>query len=785
MIRPLVYTLVFLFLPVAAVYFYLLFSVERSSGSLHLDGVDQTVTINFDDHGVPDIQSASRSDSAFALGFLHAQHRLFQMDIMRRNSAGELSQLIGKKMLQHDRAVRVHRFRALAKQRVKELPEHYRAILKKYTLGVNAGIADLAVKPIEYLVLHSSPEEWQEEDSFLVMYSMYISQQDAQANYERSVSLLKEVFPKDVSRFLHPEGGEWDSPLDGGPIDNAALPTTSLADLSIDKTLINAIGELEVEVSRALGGSNNWAVSGRLTPHGGAMVADDMHLDHSVPNIWYRASWPVSQDRTVSGATLPGWPAMVVGSNGEVAWGFTNSFGDWADLVLVDEVPDGEYYQTPTGPRPYEIYRELIEVKGEEPVSLRVKNTIWGPVLGNDHRGRKLAMRWVAHDAEGANMNSLEFERVESVEAMLELRQSVGMPAQNLVCGDRQGNIAWTIAGPIPKRIGLSGKYAESWALGDKTWQGYLQEEHPYIYNPESGRLWTANSRVLSGDAWALLGNAGLKLGVRQKRIEMKLFEKEAFTESDFLALQLDDRNLLLDRWHRVALDSLAEIRDDDLPGKREDILNELGKWQGRANATSVSYRLVRNFRIQFANLALQPFVAKLKSVDPSFEYNAIKRPTEYPIWHLADKEPGHLLNPKFTSWGELKAAALKDALLAMGRDGSRLSEQRWGKQNSANIKHPLMSKLPILGRFYSMPKDELEGDIHVPRVQSPTGGASQRMVVSPGRESEALFSMPGGQSANLISPWFKKGHADWVAGKGGYLVPRNIVSTITLLPTP
>ena len=228
----------------------------------------------------------------------------------------------------------------------------------------------------------------------------------------------------------------------------------------------------------AVRGSNNWAVAGTHTVHGGALLANDMHLGISVPNTWYRLSlvFPgVDGERRVTGVTLPGAPFVVAGSNGHVAWGFTNSEGDWADLVLLEPDPaNPEAYLTPEGPRKLERETETIEVKGEKAETLAVESTIWGPVIDKDHAGRRRALAWVALREGGLNASLVRMESVGGLDEAQALAPEAGMPNQNFVVADSAGRIGWTIIGRIPRRVGHDGSVPTSWADGTRRWDGWL-----------------------------------------------------------------------------------------------------------------------------------------------------------------------------------------------------------------------------------------------------------------------------------------------------------------------
>lgn len=742
-----------------AAWLWLRQSLPVFEGSLETGVVSKPVTIERDAQGIAFISGDNRSDIAFALGFLHAQERFFQMDLLRRNSAGELSGLVGPAALKHDREVRRHQFRARAERNIAAMPEEDRRVLSRYVAGVNFGLDQLGAAPWEYLLLGADPEPWTEADSLLTIFSMYLTLQSPVGKFEWRDTALAELLPADLYDFYFPDGGQWDAPLMGNAREPVSLPTTSLASLLEDG---DPVVYQRMESDDKIYGSNNWVVGGALTEHGGAILADDMHLGLNVPNIWYRAGWTIpGTDRAMRGATLPGGPIAVVGTNGLVAWGFTNTTADWGDLIRLEVSEDGTRYRTPKGWQEFEVAREEIAVKGAPSESVEVRKTIWGPVVAEDHRGTPLAYRWVAHDVRGANLNLLRMETVTSASEALDLGPQLGIPHQNLVVGDQAGNIGWTVGGPVPRRVGLAGDRSVSWANGEAYWDGYLPpEEHPRIYNPPSHRIWTANARTMDGEFLRVMGDHGYALGARQQQIRDGLMARNSFTEQDLLDIQLDDRAVFLARWQKQLLQTL-----DGLEGY-EDVYGHVSSWGGRAAVDSVGYRIVRNYRLKFMELTTAPILTYMRRFQPDFSFGPTKRQFEYSIWEMATREPAHLLNPEFESWSSLKLAALDAVLTEMAEDERPLDQQNWGSQNTARIQHPLGKAVDLVNWFTAMPADPLPGDTHMPRFQSPTHGASQRLVVSPGRTDAAIFHMATGQSAHPLSPFFANGHRDWVEGR-------------------
>jgi len=786
-------------------------SLPQLEGERALAGLAAPVRVERDAHGIPVVRGSSRADVARATGFLHAQERFFQMDLLRRSAAGELSALFGRGALELDREARLVRPRMVARRAAEALGADEREIMAAYTAGVNAGLAALAAPPFEYLALRASPAPWREEDSLLVVLAMYRDLQGRQAWQDAVVGALRDALPGALADFVAPVGTEWDSPIEGDAIPLPAVPGPEVVDLRLARPAAAAaaapaaaegrptvlavaghalaIGTDDPGQEQALG-SNNWAVAGAHTAHGGAILADDMHLRIAVPNTWYRASLvfeaPEGETR-VTGVTLPGAPLVVAGSNGRVAWGFTNSEGDWADLVVLEPDPaDPDAYLTPEGPRRLEHATETIEVKDEEPETLAVESTIWGPVLDKDHRGRRRALAWVAL-RDGGLRAVTALERVRGLDEAQAIAPLVGIPHQNYVVADASGRVGWTIIGRIPRRFGHDGRAPTSWADGTRGWNGWLEPaEHPRVADPPSGRIWTANARVVSGDKLAKVGVGGYDLGARQRQIRDGLLALEKASEKDMLAIQLDDRALLLARWHERLLDTLTPDVLADHP-LRQEARGLLERWGARAAIDSVGYRIVRGFREEVRGLVLDPLLAPARALDSKrLRPGTAPNPRwEGPVWAILEARPPHLLDPRFASYDALLVAALDAALAEMTAGGRALAGRTWGERNTTLVQHPLSRAVPQLASWLDMPRLPLPGDNHMPRFQSATAGASERFAVSPGREEQGYFHMPGGQSGHPLSPYYADGHAAWAHGEPTPFLPGPPVHVLTLVPGP
>lgn len=757
--------LALLALAAAILLWHLARSQPKLEGAIDAPGLSAPVSVVRDGGGVPTIAAATRADAALALGYLHAQERFFQMDTLRRASSGRLSALMGDATEKIDRAVLPHRFGTRAGRMVAAMSPAERAFVASYTAGVNHGLAALGSAPFDYALLWAEPAPWTAEDTVLTGFSMYLNLQPAKPGLELDRALAERRGGRALAELLYPSGTELDAPLDGLALPSPPLPARLEG---VKQPIAEPMGSEAAE--QAVLGSNNWAVAGPLSTSGAALVANDMHLGLSVPGTWYRARIIVRPAASaapaldITGVTLPGSPGVVAGSNGRIAWGFTNSYIDTADAVVIEPVPGrAGFYRTPDGPRPIVRATERLCLGGNCS-DFPVEETIWGPIIGTDAFGRRIAMRWTAHDPGAIRLlPSLALEAAGSVAEAIAIAQRAAIPHQNLVVGDSAGNIGWTIMGQVPARFGFDGRHAASWADGSRGWRGYLAPgKVPSVINPGQGRIWTANSRVIGGNAYARLGDGGYDTGSRAGRIRDLLFARDRFAPADFLSIQLDDQNNRNAFWQPILL---AELRKRRSEPRLAAMIVPVERWGGRALPDSVGYRLVSEFRTLWSRKAHEAYLGGKPEDRPSYA-----RPQgEGGMRALARARPAALVPPGHRDWDAFLTAVLKD--LTDKVDGD-LDGFTWGATNTANVRHPLSAAIPGLA-WLTDPRDRpVPGDSGVVRAHGPGFGASERFAVSPGHERDGIFHMPGSQSAHPWSPYYLTGHDAWLHGRPAPFLP-------------
>ncbi|MBA5604500.1 penicillin acylase family protein [Duganella sp. FT3S] len=771
---------------------YLRASMAQLDGELHAPALHAQVSVARDAHGVPLISGADRLDVAYATGFVHAQDRYFQMDLLRRVAAGELSELFGARALGVDRTHRLHRFRARATLALQGMPAGQRALLDRYVAGVNAGLQGLHARPFEYALIGMAPRPWSPEDTLLVIWAMYFDLQGGQEARELARGWLLAHTDAAQRAFLAPAASQWDAPLDADQLALADAPIPAAAPAWWGKPRAPGAPQTASVAFLDMVGSNNWAVAGSRSADGGAIVSDDMHLGIQLPNTWYRAALQFPDagggQRRVVGVTLPGTPAVVVGSNGHVAWGFTNSYGDYLDLIALDT--DGAHpgqVRTQAGWETPVLHEETILVKGAPADKLAVRETSLGPIRAV--AGRQYAVHWTAHTAAAINFNALQLESANSVQQALMIAPTLGIPAQNFVAGDDRGNIGWTIAGPLPRRAatGEAATYPLAAADAAGVWQGWLAPaDYPRVFNPAGGQLATANSRQLAGAGAELIGDGGFDLGARTRQVRDDLRALGAKTGvPQVYAVGLDDRAVFMEGWRERAIKALMADNGKAVAGhvQRAEALRLLkDNWTGHASVDSAGYRIARGYMHALYDIVFEHANDELAKLDPKSNMAAVTQRWPVALARLLDAQPAAWLPAPYASWQEVQLAAIDRVTADLTKDGQPLAAATWGQRNTAASAHPFASAVPLLGRWLRVPADMLPGDSNMPRVAGPTFGQSERLTVTPGKEEQGIFNMPGGQSGHPLSPYFLDGRADWVAGRQTPLLPGPTAHTLTFV---
>ena len=741
-------------------------SLPAIDASISSSEVEAPATLSRDAIGTATINAASEFDAAYLLGYAHAQDRLFQMDLLRRQSAGELSEIVGARALQIDKKHRFHQFRKRAEDVLRQLSKREQKLLGHYTKGVNAGAKSSSLKPFEYILTNSEFAPWREEDSLLASYSMYIDLQLAQTEIDFRLTALKEIFGLSMYNFFTLPSN-YQAAIDASEVPITPINIPELPMDVIDGNGQNLTSFYDTVLEQPDYGSNNWAVAGRLTSSSSAMLSNDMHLGLRVPAIWYRTQLNYSselQPIRVTGVSLPGTPAVIVGSNGHIAWGFTNANVDNVDWI---KLAPNTLTTTAT--------EKIITPKGIETYTF--EKSEYGPVREFD--GQRWALKWVAHQDYAVNMQIANMAKMMSMEDALQLSTVVRIPVQNMVVADNAGKIAFQLTGAMTSRAPLT-RHAISETQYSKQWSKAQFSPANHI-NPSNGRVFSANARVIGTKDLAQFGDGGYALGARQQQIANLLMQKDTFVEADFYDIQLNNQAAFLMPWHALLIESLRVK-----PQKYAKDIEALENWGACACADSVGYTYVRRFRSTVINQLLSPVNAELTRYGLSTSY--LLRNIEPAIWALLQQQPQQWLPEQHSNY---------EAFLLSSFDSTknRLIEQydiqsddfaklRWGNVNALSVKHPFSSTLAPFSSLVDMPVVEAFGDSFMPAVQSNSFGASQRLIVRPGNEDKAILTIPGGQSGHFLSPFYRTGFEAYATQSNTPLLPMAQKHEIKFTPT-
>lgn len=744
---------------------------EIARSEARLPGLAAEAVAALDAVDIPRIEAASVLDAIRAQGWLHADARFLQMDLTRREASGRLSEIVPQAVPLDRRSVALG-LGTIAERALAALPAADLAMLDAYCEGVNARLE--ATPLAEYRLLRAAPEPWRPIDTLLVQLAMarYL---DGSAALDLARGALAQAVPADWAAFLALRAGILDQTVDGSaPAAPPPIPASLLAKLAAyEDDAHPAAGRPapdgpvpERPLPEATPGSNAFAIAGTRTRDGRAVVGNDMHLSHSAPGFWYRVAlvWP---EGFLAGVSLPGVPLVIQGTNGHVAWGFTNLTADLADLVSI-EVPDADGDAV-------DITESVVEIGPPDArEQVVVRTTAFGPITGALADGTPYAWRWALAEEAGVDCGLFHLCFARTLEEALDAAAAWRGPPQNVVVADDGGRIGWTIAGSLPARDRRTPVPVD--AREAPVWRGLLAaSEKPRIVDPPSGILTTANqcALVASGPLAAIVGLDEAP-GDRARRLRELLESRSDWTEADLHAVMLDTKSARLLRWRPIAVAALAATAPPSIEGATatsapERIAREqaaLGDWDGRVEVASHAPVFLDRFRGELRRLV----AAALGATADAVSDDAVLRLAE-------------TCDPGSRFWSTSLARAARAALDASFDETGRPRTR--GDENALVMRHPAADAFGPAARLASMPPTPLPGHPTAVRVQTPNFGASQRSVVSPGHPESGILVTPAGQSGLPASPHFRSLHAPWVRGEPWPLLPGEPVRVVEFRPTP
>ena len=754
-------------------YFVVHSALPQLDGRLQINGLSAPATVTRDSHGVPTIEAGNLDDLFFAQGYVTAQDRLWQMDLMRRFGSGELSEILGEDLIKVDREQRILGLRVAAKKSLENAGERDRAFFDAYARGVNAYIGTHANRlPIEFRILHYAPKPWLAEDSVVIANQMvkdlnYHYFYDA-LNREKILAKLGPELTADlyVNRSLHdrpptvmredlaePQTNAGDSDDDDDSDDDAP-----------DNLVTHGAIPFAAPEELPVNGSNDWVVSGAHTVTGKPLLSNDMHLGHQMPNLWYEAHLHAG-GLDVAGVTLPGMPYVIVGHNQRIAWGFTN-VGPTVTDVFIEHFNSEGAYQTPAGWVQPEHRVEVIHVKGKPDATVDVKITRHGPVITELVPGetRPLALRWTLYDG-----LHIPFYDVNMAQNWTEFRHAFSLldaPGQNVVYADVDGNIGYQTTGRVPIRAAGDGSLPVNGADNGHEWTSYIPfEKLPSIYNPPSGIIATANARI-TPDNYPNSISMEWEAPWRTERIYHVLESGRQFSPADMLALETDihsEAELFAAERLVYAVDHAAK------PSARAKQAADLMRgWDGRMLAASAAPTIAQTSMRELRRLLLEPKLGSAPADSPqdgalswkSYSWEMRSVWLENILLH----RPKRWLPEKYPNYDELLAAAV-DAAVNSPEAPKDLASWRWGAFNAVEIQHPILGKIPLINHWSGPGLQEQSGSGYTVKAVSRHHGPSERFTANMADLDQSTLNTVTGQGGNFLSPYYMDQWKAWYEG--------------------
>jgi penicillin amidase len=679
------------------------------SGSVVVNGVEAPVAIHRDRRGVPHVEARSMEDAAFAMGWVHAQDRGWQMEFNRRVASGRVAEFAGDEGLPADRFMRRLGLTRVAEEEVAQLGAEPRRMLEAYARGVNAVWQSGRPLPLEMTLLRIKPEPWKPAHSLLLGKLLNLGLALNMDNELRRFELLRRLGPEKAAL------------LDFVYVDTHPTILTDTARVA------GANGGDAVELFReaarwipagtAGAASNNWVVDGTMTATGRPMLCNDPHLPPSAPSIWYQAHITAGDDFETTGVTLAGLPFPLIGHNRRVAWGYTNSFADVQDLVIEElSGREGRKYRTEAGMADSVVRHERIKVKGRpEDVVEEVVVTRHGPLIDRyEDRAagvwRGLALQWTALKPGRAADAVLDMQRASDWRSFKQAFANLDGPSQNAVYADVDGHIGYLLTGHVPVRRRAASVLPVPGWTGDALWKGVLGiDDVPQVLDPAEHFVITANNRVVGSDFPHHIGDDYMN-GYRALRIRELLAGRTGLNMSDMAKTQLD----ITCPPAREVAELLREVSCEQ--PLAEEARANLARWDGVLDPASAEACVYEAFMGRLTQHALEPLCGE------HWKLAAGEMP--HPVFGVAGNLVGgvtpHLLRrwhdgdtswfPAGVTWQQVAARAMEDAVADLRRSAGRPRKWRWGKLHSLPIEHVLGRKRP-LNLLFNAGSVEVGGD--------------------------------------------------------------------------
>jgi penicillin amidase len=710
----------------AIVYWFGWRPLPQRSGSLEVQ-VSQPVSVSFDQFGVPHIRAAVLDDALFVQGYVTAQDRLFQMDLLRRLNSGELSEVFGPAALEADREARRLRLRRIAESAYLTLPAADREVLAAYARGVNAFLfTHLDNLPLEFRLAGYQPRPWSVIDSLLICLHMFRDLTSSWKEEALKDAMLSAGDPAKVNYLF--------------PIRSGTEPQP---------------------------GSNAWALAGSRTASGKPLLSNDMHLSMSLPGIWYMTHIR-APGLNVSGVSLPGTPGVIVGHNERIAWGITNLGYDVEDLYVEKFDDRTGRYSFRGQTEQARLEREVIQVKGQKPIELLLWVTRHGPIFYSQG-SRRMALRWVVNEVGLIQYPILDIDRAQNWQQFTVALARFPGPSSNFVYADVDGNIGYHAAGKLPVRHGYLGDVPVDGSSGEFDWQGFIPfEQLPSAFNPPSGIIVTANQNPFPPD-YPYPVNGNFAPPYRAQQIRRLLSARKDWSAARLLAVQGD----IYDPFrHYLAQQLVAAYRQGGASASSLDpAIQILKQWNGQMAAdlpAPLIVSLVYERLLRAVAEAAAPGKGNLYATQMASQ--AIER-------LLRERPPGW-----FRDYNQLLletlAAALEDGKRIQGDDIRRWKYGQWLR---VTLTHPVIHQLRLIGPYFDLGPVPLSGSAATVKQTTPSIAPSMRMDADLSNWDASLLNILTGQSGQVLSRHYKDQWSWWYYTMGCPMPFREIKATSTL----
>jgi penicillin amidase len=758
-------------------------SLPVLDGAVSAPGLAAQVKVLRDAHGVPHIRAQSIADALFAQGYVTAQDRLWQMDLSRRRAEGELSEIFGDRTLRMDIESRTLGFPQVIASALADLSPDEHRLLAAYTGGVNAFMESHRDRlPLEFLAMRYEPRPWREADSVAVALNLSALSQSWGADLEREhvaaklgKNLFADAFP-DHSPLDEPVADVPTSPHEGAKTAGAILGSGIFP----ESYLARALSPAGMETPSGAG-SNNWVVNGSHTKSGKPLLANDPHLPHSIPNVWYMVHLK-APGLNVTGVSLPGLPLVIIGHNERIAWGDTNTATDVQDLYAESfNFRDPKKYLHNGQWVDADVRDETIKVRNQRDHHIGVMVTRHGPVISHDG-DRDLALQWTLLTPHAVR---LPFLRIDQASNWLEFTAALRdfkIPMQNFVYADADGNIGFYAAGLVPIRKHGNGALPATGSTDDYDWTGFVPfEDLPHSFNPASGMIATANGRIVP-DNYPYFITSRWEAPFRTARIFQLLREREHLASSDMLRIQTDILSLD-DLWLAKQLLAAAAKQPPSGPDA-QFALDVLKGWDGEARADSAATLV-----LEVTRHALLARILKPKLGDDFSAYH----------WAMSATFLQNVREQNLTRWlppgdADFNATLMKSLDEGISQIPSLVHSRdhaawRWGDTIPLTFHHPLSAGLPFLGRWLDVGPFPQAGTSTTVKQTTPHLGPSMRMVVDFSDLDQSLQNITLGESGQVFSPYYRDQFSAWYEGKSFPMlfsdaaVEKGAVHTLVLQP--